>query len=112
MWPQARRGNTGDHSLLGQRVDNGRGGLLQLDGEFIEEAVGYKFTPGQAREFVGERCGPRVIGARKPRESFLAKQREVNRESEAAQPGIRADVAGRLVAADVLLARGQREHKT
>jgi hypothetical protein len=45
------------------------------------------------------------------RAARLAEQRQVDREGECAEPGIGADVRGRLLAADVLLARREREHE-
>ena len=67
-------------------------------------------TPGTAREPLGERDRGRVVEPREPRQPGFAEQRQMDREGERAQTGIRADVAGRLLAADVLLAGRQGQH--
>src|SRR6185437_12643242 len=51
-----------------------------------------------------------MVEARKAVHPGLAQQRRVDREGERAQPRIRADIAGRLLAADVLLASRQRQY--
>ena len=50
-----------------------------------------------------------VIDAREAAQPGLAQQREMDREGEYAQPRICADIRGRLLAADVLLPRLQRQ---
>ena len=45
------------------------------------------------------------------RSPVSAEQRHMDREGERAQAGIGADVAGRLLAADMLLARRERQHE-
>src|ERR1041384_246644 len=52
-----------------------------------------------------------MIDLREPPEPRLAEQAEVDAERERAQARIRADVRGRLLTADVLLARRKGEHE-
>ena len=81
------------------------------DGELVEERL---VEHGHARhlaERIGERDRIGVIDAREPPQPGFAEQRQMDREGERAEPGIGADVRGRLLAPDVLLARREREHE-
>ena len=51
-----------------------------------------------------------MIEPRQSGEAFFAQQGKMDRESKAAQPGIGADIAGGLLAADMLFAGGKRQH--
>ena len=62
----------------------------------------------QAVEGVG-RAGGALVGA--PGEALLAHQRQVDRRPQRAERLVRADVAHRLLAPNVLLARLQRQHE-
>ena len=53
-----------------------------------------------------------MIDPGEPAQPRLAQQRHVDREGQRAQPRVGADVAGRLLATDMLLARRQRQHET
>src|SRR5687767_13738346 len=51
-----------------------------------------------------------MVELRQLGEAGLAEQGEMDVERQRAQAGIGADVAGRLLAADMLLARGERQY--
>ncbi len=51
-----------------------------------------------------------MVEPRQPGKAGFPEQREMDREGQRTQPGIRADVAGRALAPDVLLARRQGQH--
>src|SRR6185437_2876705 len=55
--------------------------------------------------------GARVVELRQPGEPGFAQQRHVNGEGERAETGIGANVAGRLLSADMLLAGRERQHE-
>ena len=52
-----------------------------------------------------------MVEPRQARQAVLAQQRQMDGESQGAKARIGADVAGRLFAADMLLAGGQGQHK-
>ena len=76
-------------------------------------------SPGrQDLATVGLRSGRRhdlvhgigVVQPGEPAEAGLAEQGQMDRERQRAEAGIGADVAGRLLAADMLLAGRERQH--
>src|SRR5690348_15287688 len=106
----ARRANAGDYAAIDQRVDDVDRGARELDGELVEEGRRRELHTLDRCEAVGERDGLGVVELGKTGQTGFAKQRHVDRERERAETRVRTDVAGRLLAADVLLARGKREH--
>ena len=62
-------------------------------------------------EAIGERDGIGMVDPGETLQSRLAEQAHMDRERQRAQAGIGADVARRLLAADMLLPRRQREHE-
>ena len=62
-------------------------------------------------ERLGERHGVGVVDAGEAPQAGFAQQRHVDGEGQHAQAGVGADVGGRLLAADVLLARRQGQHE-
>ena len=67
-------------------------------------------TPGTFASRSASATAVGVVEPRQPGQPGFAEQRQMDREGERAQPGIGADVARRLLAADVLLARRQGQH--
>ena len=85
----------------------GAAGLGSLIVNSLKKAGVTTSTPGSLRQPVGQRARLGVIDPRQPRQPFLAQQRQMDGEGQGAEPGIGADVAGRLLAADMLLAGRQ-----
>ena len=78
--------------------------------ELVEEAAIDELHAGDRGEPLGGLHRRRMVEPGQPGQPRLAEQRQVDREGQRAEPGIGADVAGRLLAADVLLARRQGQH--
>ncbi len=89
--------------------------LAREVGNRDDELVEHRRRVGEHES--GVRTGPaRVAGEREvdlgePPDARLPEQREPDRDAKRAQALIRADVARRLLAPDVLLACGQRHHE-
>ena len=81
------------------------------DGELVEERVVEHAHARHLGQHVGQLHRVGVIDARQPPQARLAQQAHVDRERQHAQAGVGADVGGGLLAADVLLARRQRQHE-
>ncbi len=62
-------------------------------------------------QFRGSKARLRKILQRHLAQAFLADQAKMNRGGQRVQSFVRADVRGGLLAADVLLARGERQHE-
>ena len=103
-------GHAGEQPCAASASTNSAAGPGSTDGEFVEEALVDTSTPRtRASLSADRRLG--VIDPRQPFKPALAEQRHMDGEGERAQAGIGADVARRLLAADVLLARRQRQHE-
>src|SRR5690606_6376319 len=84
---------------------------LGLDGELVEERhIEGKFESVELRQPVGEVMRVLVAGAGNLPESFRSEARHVDGRGRRHQALVRADVAGRLLAADMLFARLERQH--
>src|SRR5204862_1941261 len=81
------------------------------DGEFVEEGVIQQFNARNSAEHIGQQESIGVIDARKPAQARFAEQRQVDRKRKRAEAGVGADIRGRLLAPNVLLARRESEHK-
>src|SRR5581483_666282 len=88
-----------------------RDGRVVLHDELVvvRAAEGGRVEAGDARERLPERRRVGGAGARGLLEAALPEEREVHAERERVERLVRADVARGLVAADVLLARAERE---
>ena len=88
----------------------GAAGLGRRSVNSLKKRRRHQFDAFDARELVGGHQRAVVVERGELAEAFLAQQRQVDREGEAAEAGIGADVARRLFAADVLFARRERQH--
>ena len=93
------------------RLDHAGGVALQRVVNSLKKRVRFSTSTPAPGEQVGQRDGVGVIDARQPLQADAAEQRQVDREGERAEAGVGADVRRRLLAADVLLARRQRQHE-
>ena len=86
-------------------------GLGRLDRELVEEMRRDHLDAGHLRQRVRERHRVGVVQRGELAQARLAEQRQMRGERQRAQARVRADIAGRLLAADMLLARGERQHE-
>ncbi len=108
--PEPVRRHAREHALGGERIDHRRGRTRQTDRELVEETVVDDPHPGHTLEALGERDGGGMVERRQAREPDLAQKRQMRGKAQRAQARIGADVARRLLAADVLLACRERQH--
>ena len=108
---QPRDGNAGEHAARRQSLDQRRGVALHAQVNSLKKLSLSTSTPSNLRQHLRQRDGVGVIDAREPRRgpSSPSSVRWM-REGQRAEAGIGADVGGRLVAADMLLARRKRQH--
>ena len=107
LWPvrnKPRHRHAGHDALPRERLHDRLGGLRQLDREFVEEGAVQHLNTLHLRDRLGELARTGMVRFGKLAKSRLAEQRHVRGEGEAAEAGIGADVGGRLLAADMLLA--------
>src|SRR3546814_5427869 len=100
--------NAAEDVLFGEPVDDGPRRRRQQQREFVEEAVVQHRHAGNLREFGRRRLGPAMVDRGEPAQPGFAEQGHVDAESQRAKPGIGADIARRLLAADMLFARRER----
>ena len=81
------------------------------DGELVEERVVEDAYAGNLGKRFSQSDSVGVVQRGEAPQAGLAEQRHVDGEGERAEAGVGADVGGRLVAADVLLAGRQRQHE-
>ncbi len=110
---QAAHGNAAQYLAPGQRIgDLARVLAGQPHRELVEEiALVDDFDAGDRAQPLRRLQRPGMVDARQPAQPVAAQQRHVDRERQRAQARIGADIAGRLLAPDMLLARRERQHE-
>uniref|UniRef100_A0A0N4ZVR4 PE-PGRS family protein n=1 Tax=Parastrongyloides trichosuri TaxID=131310 RepID=A0A0N4ZVR4_PARTI len=104
---QTAVGHAGQDVVVGQGLHHLSGVLGQLDRELVEEARGQDLDAGDGGQGVARGQGLLVVEQGHLAQASLAQQAHVDGEGQAAEARVGADVRRGLVAADVLLARGQ-----
>ena len=86
--------------------------MREAQGKFVEEALGHQLD---TRNSLKPLCGLHRIGVverRQIAQALFPQKRQVDAESERTQAGIGADVGCRFLAANMLFARRECQHKT
>src|SRR5262249_55391898 len=89
---KARGRDAGDDIALRQRVDNISSGLWQLHRELVEERRCDQRDALHPRELVGQRRRLGVVDTGEASQALFPQQRKMDRERQAAEAGVGADV--------------------
>ena len=101
----ARERNPAENVFIGERLDNLRGGLIELDCELIKESLVKHLRSVYRVQLIGQPASIFVVERGHTLQAFITEKAHMDSESQTTKPAIGANIGRRFLAANMLLAR-------